>query len=67
MDKKRYTAEEWAAFRLRNDTLPIAKQLGRKHRNYGNPRDVNPYDETDPCRQAWFDGWDERDSELPHE
>jgi hypothetical protein len=46
------------------DNIRAATEAGRKHRSYGNARASNPYPKSDPCRQAWFSGWDERHREL---
>jgi ribosome modulation factor len=59
--KKRYTADEWAALKR---SMPVPMKLGRKHRNYGNSQDANPYEPSDPRHEAWLAGWYERDNEL---
>lgn len=69
MGKRTYTREEWALFQKhsrQSSPLYEAKALGVKHRNYGNPPSVNPYDVSDPCHQAYIDGWNERDRQLNH-
>jgi hypothetical protein len=65
IDNARIDAERKAnpKKRPKGDPIGVARKLGRKHRNKGNPIEFNPYDKPE-LQAAHRLGWLERDAEI---